>query len=956
LTGNIVPLSKTETAPKDTVEKHPTKADVVDQENAESTRDRLLQDVLGERQPLVDNSSGDLKNARTTEGKPVIDGLPQVEVSDDTANSTDEITESGAGGSKLSDNFEYKTQPSETIVSSDQSLAALANSLAPGFYGDAYPEYARDPFVLKQFEKAFTQALAFANGISPDASVSQGDKLIVPGRNSEGEPLFAKDGIKRQWGSNTVDTLEKDNTRRTQFDDGTLFVYKPDGTSTKTDVLGVVETSKTLPDGTFQRERSDGTYEKRFTDGSSEQGGLNGVKTRVAPDGTITTSYRNGEISTLKPDGTQIFVDKDKSVMTTVRDGTSRTVDEKGHLVGLGVFGNEIGIKFKAGDDPKRDSVVTGRVRPEWNFTLSTGKDGAVEMTEGEPPRKLRAVSDGEFRSLSESRTELFQKAESNYDDPIASVKFKADLIRFENRAKERGLSADEVLSVYKDLDRLLTPTSDAKIDDKGRAQIAAELAGDLASPYTISQGAHGTCNVKILQVMMSAKHPERVSSLITEAAMTGQHTLPSGRVITLPEGTLTPHNDAIGYPSRNGARGFAGQVFDSAAVNTLLQVENMPYRFDQLEPDPSIKGYKSGDIMVDIETGKPLTDPITGSVKEFNGLYAPEIVEVYKQLMGASKSNEDWLLDPNYPTSDTTDGIKTFASPEELSGILKELKQQGQFPYPIHVDTRMAPFWADSSGGLAGGSGGAHVLNIADYNPVTNSVLIDNQWASYNDRLDPSKAIPVDKLFSASVNSSRLFSLINDESKAQAGDDFALRDRLILTKLNDALKDADPNLLRLQYDAYSRSFGLELEGTKQGDPANVEMMNLYRNLNPFGKLAVLQSVTRSVTTDGGEPQSFSPGQYENEVVSIASEFGMSFAHVIRGLQTRPQTVDEAIFAHVIDGAAPGKEAYNNGRLDVIRLLAGMPEATRTKMLDAIQVNSDRRLREAREFAAKYAE
>ena len=1005
-------MSKTETAPKEVADKHP-KPDLTENDKpTESPRDRLLWDALdsgrgqqrddvkpsvessstGDVKSNVDKSStGDVKSNVDTssmgdvksnvesstrgdakpdvepklkpDGKPN-DGLPQVELTQepprpsDVTPTEDSADSQGTGGdSKRTDNFEYKTQPSETTVAADQKLGTLATSLAPEFYGDAYPVYAQDPFVLKQFEKAFAQALAFANNLQPDATVLQGSKLTIPGRNSEGEPLFAKDGIKRQWGSNTVDTLEKDGTRRTQFDDGTTYVYKTDGTSTVTDVLGMTETRKTLPDGTFETTRSDGSWEKKFKDGSSESfSSSNGMRTHVAPDGTTTSTFKNGEVSMLKPDGTETFIAPDKSVTETGKDFSSRTVDKDAHLIGLGVFRQEIAMTFQPDEDPKRNSVMRGRGRPDWNFTLSTDKGGDVKITEGEPPRTLRAVNDGDYKTLGETREKLFQHAEKNYDDPLASAKLKADLIRFENRAKERGLSADAVLDVYKNLDKLLTPNAHAKVNDKGRAQIAAELAGDLANPYSVSQGKHGTCNVKILQVVMSAKHPERVAGIITEAALTGKHTLPSGDVVTLPEGTLTPHNDAIGYPNRNGARGFAGQLFDSAAVNTLLQLHKMPYRFDQLDPDPSLKGYKTGDIMVNNGTDKPLINPATGEVMEFNGLHTRDIVEVYKQIMGATKSNEDWLLDAHFGKGDTVDGIKAFESPKELSSILKDLKEQGKFPFPIHVDTRMAPFWADSNGGLAGGSGGAHVLNIADYDPATNSVLIDNQWSSFNDRLDASKAVPVDQLFAASVNNQALLSRIKSEAADKAGDDGELRDRLVLRDLNNALKDSDPNVLSTDYRIYSGELGNQLAATTRGEPANVEVMNIYRSLSPIGKLEALLSVAQDATTSGGAPKSFSPEEYKNDVVQLANEFGMSIPFIIRGLQTRPETIPDGLRAHVIMDVAPGRDAYNKGRLDVVELFARMPESTRVKMLEHVQTDFERREREAKEFAAKYAE
>jgi len=54
-----------------------------------------------------------------------------------------------------------------------------------------------------------------------------------------------------------------------------------------------------------------------------------------------------------------------------------------------------------------------------------------------------------------------------------------------------------------------------------------------------------------------------------------------------------------------------------------------------------------------------------------------------------------------------------------------------GNFPIIMAVHTNKQPFWADSGGKAAGGSGGWHVITITGYDSCTQVVSIDNQWGS---------------------------------------------------------------------------------------------------------------------------------------------------------------------------------------------------------------------------------
>ncbi len=99
--------------------------------------------------------------------------------------------------------------------------------------------------------------------------------------------------------------------------------------------------------------------------------------------------------------------------------------------------------------------------------------------------------------------------------------------------------------------------------------------------------------------------------------------------------------------------------------------------------------------------------------------------------------------------------------SPEELESKIKELKEQGKLPATIMVDSNNDPFFMDSGGGKAGGSGSWHVVNITDYHPAENGkparVDIQNQWGDKANHFDrDGKAISINDLYESTYKSGR--------------------------------------------------------------------------------------------------------------------------------------------------------------------------------------------------------
>lgn len=854
--------------------------------------------------------------------------------------------------------YEYLKKPETMKASGGETIDSIAKAKAKEFLGDEnYADLEADPANLNSFVNSYKKALAHINGVDEKAVFKPGQEITVPGKNGSIEPIYIKDGKIMVWSGNSVTTRSKDGTTRTDWDDNTYSIHRPDETSESKNILGVVTRTRPMEGGGVHSSSSDGSYSKEFPDGSSESQDEHGTKTVIDKNGKVTNTYRTGEVMIHFPDGRSEHTLKDKSVIKTAKDKTSEKFDKSGKLIGRGLENGRFQIEFETTDNGVTENKLTSYARKEYNFNLTESRD-RIELREKDSTDSKTFVSDGDYKSLDSSRTELLANVESRIDHPIMKAKFKADMIRFENRAKERGLPGKEVEQVYKDLNRILSADQDTPIDLKGRTQIANELISDLASPYTISQGQHGTCNVKILHVVMAAKHPTKVSGLISEAALTGKYTLGSGNEVVLPEGTLKRHNDSLTYPRFDGQRGFAGQLYDATVINALYQETGNPFRLNQFDPDPSLKGYKSGDILVHKNSGKPVIFAGSGGVLEFSGLIGEDIVQAYRLVMN-DNSEKDWLLYSNYPDNQA-DGVKSYKTEAELTDILTRLKEEGAFPFPIHVNTRMAPFWNDSGAGIAGGSGGAHVLNITDFDPKTGRVMIDNQWNTYNDRLSAKDALPVKQLYLASLNEMPILrhvdGEIGDQVRAQSILDSESIDRSVavtrMRKLSEALKDSDPTFLASRYDDAATKFGKHLKTTKFSDPENLEYMKIYRGLRPSAKLATLHSVV----DENGVSEAFTESSFNSEILEMVKTFGLTEPDLLRGLKHKPQTIEDAKKAniHWLHGA--NQDLMNEGRIETIKLIARLPEAHRKRLLETIKIEDRKRNREAREFALKYAE
>ncbi|MBS2004704.1 MAG: hypothetical protein JST44_24555 [Cyanobacteria bacterium SZAS LIN-5] len=379
----------------------------------------------------------------------------------------------------------------------------------------------------------------------------------------------------------------------------------------------------------------------------------------------------------------------------------------------------------------------------------------------GSPEANLRA-----------QRDQLEQKARERMS-PADFEKFQGNMNAFEARmtkmeeqyrlggdspeaAHKRALN--EASKTYEQTSRLLADKADAPtgVTAAQRVEIAKTVMSNAAVPTSIDQGYHNTCNVNTVEVRAFTRTPSDATKVIVDSAMTGSFTTKDGHNIVIDKGSLQPDKEASQIPTRDGARNYASQIFQVAAVNAFYQPESKgQIRYCVTKPDGTAKPPSDGgDFLMDYSQNPPqkMTDPNSGVWKRFKMWWNNESdhyseqpnlgwTDIKKAGDRITGDKSDWYVAQ-------WNGGKTE---EEFTQRIADAKAKGNLPLVVQVHTGNEPFYTDSNHGAAGGSGGAHVVTIQDYIPGPPAkVKIDNSWGSAADHNSDSKAVSVHDLFIA--------------------------------------------------------------------------------------------------------------------------------------------------------------------------------------------------------------
>ncbi len=450
------------------------------------------------------------------------------------------------------------------------------------------------------------------------------------------------------------------------------------------------------------------------------------------------------------------------------KDGAMIVLDENSRVTTLWKNGDEM-AKDPGGREYSRKADGSGGFvethsgpRQEDNFEL-TFKDGKLLLADkaGEKAREVLPANE----EVKNERHKLFDLSREKITDPEKRAKYAADMLRFEERASKNAppLAPREIVAFYKQQERLLIATGDTPLSLQDRLKIAEQSMSQAATPTSIDQGSHATCNMTTVEAVMYTKTPSEAMKLVADVALTGQYSTKDGTTVKIdPSGTDV---ESKNNPPLEGHRSHASKLFQVTAVNLYYQKNSYEYtnekgekvtaapgkiEFTELAPKPgAIPPVLSGDRLIDHSTDPPtmiMENWKEGIPLEAPGLADRALVDVPNMITGTKDSV---LLINQRRMGQDREGAVVFTSEEDFVANLQKAKDNQKFPVILAVYAGQEPFYHDSGMGQAGGSGGWHVVTLTDFDPATGKVQLDNQWGSKADHLGK-KALTAHDLFRA--------------------------------------------------------------------------------------------------------------------------------------------------------------------------------------------------------------
>jgi hypothetical protein len=202
----------------------------------------------------------------------------------------------------------------------------------------------------------------------------------------------------------------------------------------------------------------------------------------------------------------------------------------------------------------------------------------------------------------------------------------------------------------------------------------------------------------------------------------------------------------------------------------------------------------------------------------------------------------------------DKSDGVTRVKSEQELNEALAQAKKDGKMPLIVTVNSNLEPFWTDSGGGTAGGSGGRHVVTITDYIDGTPAkVTIDNQWGKGADH-DATKPLSVHDLYQAIGSKEHATSELEKDVKeardAGRPDTYKELDlaRLKFEEGEITLDDFDKEVIRLAKEV------AEMPDDDNKKRSTEKLRNTKDSLDMAAILTILRQEKETSTRKGASP------------------------------------------------------------------------------------------------------
>ncbi|MBA3859583.1 MAG: hypothetical protein C0507_21975 [Cyanobacteria bacterium PR.3.49] len=410
----------------------------------------------------------------------------------------------------------------------------------------------------------------------------------------------------------------------------------------------------------------------------------------------------------------------------------------------------------------------------EYTQDVSLPAQRLMADTNAEPQDRLRMQADqllttagsstkaagAELSSIQES---IIAKTEAPGQAETARRLAEAWREQIENRIASGELSRQEVADTMKHAQRLISNDSKFLTRDQ-RGNVAAGILYHMGHGR-IDQGMHATCNVTVLQNIAFMDKPSIAAEMITSAALEGKWTAPDGKVITIPEDSMTPGMEESVFPPVDGLRTHASQIFQVVALNDVGQREKEPKEFVQKPAGPASMFHTLASHLLPaseywMPNGYEVWRDSSAKETAFMGLTGKQIQEESQRLFGDKYETisyrspwESW----KYPFSSKAEDYKLTKMVESEDGLrttISDLDKSGKLPVVVAVDgdnvllsstgvidniiyglrssfrpLRTASEFIDSQLGIAN-----HVVTVTKYDAASDRVFIENSWGKDQD------------------------------------------------------------------------------------------------------------------------------------------------------------------------------------------------------------------------------
>jgi hypothetical protein len=381
-------------------------------------------------------------------------------------------------------------------------------------------------------------------------------------------------------------------------------------------------------------------------------------------------------------------------------------------------------------------------------YTRHKNRDGSIEhIGTGQAPGDnfhVHELKDGSYKVVDEKNRDLIRSKDpdvvaqrgrldslsSNFTDPESKARFRADMAKLEERMKG---NPKEVALTYSEIASMLEQRDKAKIKPEAVDRLAQDVMSQAATPKSVDQGTHPTCNVTSVESVMYHDNPSVAANALKDVALRGEHQVASGNVVQVDAQSLQPSSLD---KRQDGQRSLATQYMNVLMVNAALAE-----RGDGTH-------YTADDRRIKETAGRPPED-----VGKTPSLSLGEIARSYKLMMGDKAKPTIIVAHESAAEKDANgaikkvDGVEYYKDQQDYERLLQRLKATQGLPVVGHIDVRnnFSPpdrsCSAPDSDTYAG-----HVLGLDDI--ANGKVEINNQWGSKCDY-----SIPVKQAYQASVD-----------------------------------------------------------------------------------------------------------------------------------------------------------------------------------------------------------